>query len=621
MSKKVTKLIADNAINKLYLENNHNWICEVLERNKNNMDKIALFYRGNKITYREYFNRVKEYAKALKSLNINQDSEVPICFNGNTPELVYLLGAVSLIGARIMPFGMGMDSEYTKDVILNTKSKVAFIQSDNYKELKPILDKANIEKIIVTTLCDSLPVNEKNEKYDPFIKIDSRFSNFTDNVNALKQEDNKVMSIDDFLKNGTCYIGKLFFKRGLDDEFTTTFSSGTTNTSRPKAIVHCNRSYIIMGRFHDVDLSEAPSMKGLKVLSLIPPFSNTDLVTSVSDPLMQGGTCLLEPIYNVNFFPYSLQINKPTFAVATTSFWINAMKKYLSEKEFKNCNLKFLMAAFAVGEGTSIGEEKFINKGFNKLRMGMSISPIPLTLSIAGGDCEHGGLFFTMFKALQEKNPFNNKPVGMNYFKMVEPKIFNENGCECNPYEIGMLVANSPCTMKEYKNNSEANKKFYYIDNNGKKWANCGVFAYKNDKGRIFMKSRYDKKLISFPPFLIADEILLDTKNIMSCNITVNNDNENLYYIASIEFQPFKRINQEKVINSAISRCENKFGKEITDRLFFKVFNNDNSYPLTHCGKRDTSFLDTLTPIDCLIQNTESEKTLNEISRKLLKEN
>ena len=54
---------------------------------------------GDILTYGEMFEHMKEYAKSLRQQGIEKGMEIPICMS-NTPELVYLLGAISMIGAK-----------------------------------------------------------------------------------------------------------------------------------------------------------------------------------------------------------------------------------------------------------------------------------------------------------------------------------------------------------------------------------------------------------------------------------------------------------------------------------------------------------------------------------------
>ena len=45
---------ANEIIKSIYESRNHSWYVESYERNKNNLDDIAIIYRGNKITYGKY---------------------------------------------------------------------------------------------------------------------------------------------------------------------------------------------------------------------------------------------------------------------------------------------------------------------------------------------------------------------------------------------------------------------------------------------------------------------------------------------------------------------------------------------------------------------------------------
>lgn len=130
------------------------------------------------------------------------------------------------------------------------------------------------------------------------------------------------MFSSEFLNLGKEYKGNYIEKVNLDDEFTITYSSGSTNSSRPKAIVHDVKSYIVMGIYHDPKISKVPSMKNLRMLAHIPTHSNTNIMSCITDPLMQGSEIAVEPIYAPDHFVYSLLINKPSFVTATRSFFV-----------------------------------------------------------------------------------------------------------------------------------------------------------------------------------------------------------------------------------------------------------------------------------------------------------
>lgn len=69
-------------------QNNDSWFHDIYQRNKDNLEATALWYRGTNISYQEMFKEVNRYAKALYKLGIRQGDEVSACLS-NTPELIY----------------------------------------------------------------------------------------------------------------------------------------------------------------------------------------------------------------------------------------------------------------------------------------------------------------------------------------------------------------------------------------------------------------------------------------------------------------------------------------------------------------------------------------------------
>lgn len=578
------KFIKD-VLNDLQQNHNHSWYDELYLRNKDSLNDIALFYRGTEITYGEMFDKMMDYAKSLRSMGIGEESEIPICMS-NTPEFVYLLGAANIVGAKVNIFAHDFDPEYLKDIISNCNCDTIFLEDNNYEFLKNIINQTQIKNVVMSSLSHSL--SDKSKEYK---KYNDKFEKFTNKIPFYENKDG-VVSIDEFEKFSTVYDGIVKSKHtGLDNEFTITYSSGTTSNS-PKQIVHTIRSFITIGRCHDPEIQKTMSMKKFTVQALIPTFSNTDIISSISDSLMQGSKVALEPIYDKDFFIDSLEINKPNYVVATKSFWLATFKKIFFDKKYSNKKMPYLLIPFAVGEGMDLGEEKFINKGLRKVSAGSDKVPFPvspITMSIAGGDCEHGGIFWLLYRSIQSKKPSNllKKEVpGMKAFQMVEYAILDENGNHLEPYQFGRLVANSPCTMKKYKNNPDATKKFFIKDANGKVWGDCSVYSYIDSQGRIHMKGRIPDDKTDIPEFMISDIVSLDTKNIMSCETIMCDDVYNVH----IEFQPKIKINKLKVLVSAINRINNKLGNKLSKKLVFTI-HNINGFELTHSGKRDTTLL------------------------------
>ena len=564
------------------LEKNHNWSIydEIYDRNKNGLERTALFYRGTNITYGEMFDKMNEYAKSLVANGVQPGNEIPVCMS-NTPELVYLIGAASIVGAKLNIFGEEFDKEYITEIINDCNSPVIFVGDNKYEEIKESIENSKINNIVMTSLKDSF----KNG-VDLYEKID----NFQNNIEIYKKENSNIKSMDEFIVKD--YAGEYKHNSKLDDEFIVTYSSGSTNSSRPKAIVHSHRSYVTMGTFHDPKVSGTPSMKNLRVLAQIPSHSNTNIMSCITDSLVQGSTVCLEPVYDKDFFMTSLLINKPDFPCATKSFWVYLSKKVMKLKEEgKNIKFPFLLAPMSVGEPLSKGEEKFCNKMLKMTKAGTSHSHTPssvVSMCVAGGDCEHGGIFFIMFRSLMAKVkgiPKDEYDI-LRTYSMVDIIAVDENGNVLEKGQTGRLYAASPCNMSRYKNNDEANKKFFK-EHNGKIYGDCSVYGYIGAKDYIHVKGRMSE-FSKIPPYQIADEILKDTKNILSCEV-IEQENEDYgkVYVAHVEFQPNMRNSDAVALMSAIHRCKLKFTKQISDKIIFRVRSFNESFPLTGCGKRN----------------------------------
>ena len=67
-------------------------------RNKDNQNDVAINYFGNKIKYKNFFNKIEETAKALQANGVKKGDIVTIC-SITTPEVVYLFYALNRLGA------------------------------------------------------------------------------------------------------------------------------------------------------------------------------------------------------------------------------------------------------------------------------------------------------------------------------------------------------------------------------------------------------------------------------------------------------------------------------------------------------------------------------------------
>ena len=591
----------------LEVNHNHSWYDEIVLRASKRPDSLALFYRGTKISFREMIKKADDLAKAMKDAGIEPGDNIP-AFLSNTPETVYFLLAANKLGARVNLMSNSFDKNYINQLLDSSSSKLLFITDDQYSNIKDVIDNRTFDKIIMSSLADSLPADPtKCDEYEPSL---DKYYHYECLRNKYELEDNRIVSFVDFNEYGSKLNIDVQSTGDLYTEFLHTYTSGSTRVGYPKPLTHTNRSLIVSGRFHDSELSGNPDLVGLRGMAHIHTDSNTDIITCISDNLMQLWSVALEPEYSNETALDAIFLNKPNYLNMTVSHLLYAFKEYLIDKRFHENGvgrkMPWLFACFGVGEPMSAGEEKFLNKGLRIARAGSGVKingvSLPFTTaSIGGGDTEHGGIYYTLWKALYDKiNYFRLKDhvTGMNPESYVQISAFKmlEDGTyiECDYNELGIIASNSATTLSHYLNNYDKTKELIIKDEHGREWVSNNVLGYIDELGGVHVKGRVDYKLkldenTEIYPFIIDEEIQKDTKNILSCT---SNNTEEGRVVVNIQFQPDKKKSDSAIIKSAVDRIYSKYGYDISDLVSFRIIPVMESFPETASGKRSINGLE-----------------------------
>lgn len=587
---------------------NHSWYTEIYNRNKDNLDAYAIFYRGNRITYGEMFQKVDNLSKAMIGAGIKPGDEIPCCLS-NTPELIYIMLAANKIGARLNMFGPNYDKRYIDSILADASNKLIFITDNNYEDVKGVISNHSFNKEVLISLADSLP--EDPSKCDEYVPELDSYYHYENKAKKFKSVNQNIELFNSFLDNYDKSIDSYTHEGHLNDIFTVTYTSGSTRKGFPKAMYHSNRSYIVGGIFNTSKLTNTPTIENVRSLAHIHSDSNTDLITSISDTLMKGAEVAMEPEYSKQSSLDVMVINNPVLYTGTTSHLVAAAKQYLIDKKFNNeknkRKLGRQLVTIAVGEKKSKGEEKFINTFLRKAKAGSQVEvhmdnglkiKLPFgPLSFGGGDTEHGGLFYTLQLLLKRiKYAYKGKKFdyGMDTvpFATVTALKLNENGEyeECDYNEKGIIVANSITNMVGYKNNKEKTKSKILRDNLERDWLSCDVYGYVNEFGNPIFLGRIEDTIKldngnEYPMYIVDDIVCMDSKNVLSCS-AINHKDEDII-VLNIELCPLRKSNDEKVLDSIRNRCKQSLPEEIYNKLYFRLMDTSNSYPLTGSGKRN----------------------------------
>jgi len=251
-----------------------------------------------------------------------------------------------------------------------------------------------------------------------------------------------------------------------------------------------------------------------------------------------------------------------------------------------------LLFAFGAGEGMSVNEEKFLNKGLKKAKAGTKFIPTFLkstVMSAAGGDCEHGGIFYTLFRSLREKkiSPNCHQEAGLKLMDFAELAVLDNNGSYCSKGEYGRIVANSGCSMEYYKDDPEATKKFFIQDAYGKTWGDCCIYGFVDNKNKVHIKGRIPKEGEKLPTYLINDVVLNDQVNILSALTVHVTENDDDYYIVHFEKMPESKKSDECIMKDILLRIQQSFGNDISSKILFRIHSFEESFAVNNSGKRD----------------------------------
>lgn len=590
---------------------NQSWFYQLKRILQQNPERVCIRYRGTEITGKELIKNVERLASALVKKGVKENDVIAVCME-NTPEYIYVKCALNYIGAICNSFVPNYTDNKLDEILNNSSKKVIFITDCNYGKIRNKIGK--FENIFLNSKADSLsqysvPPIEYNENLREQLK---KYYEYKSEVEEIASTEKNIIDMNKYLAsteiNENLIKGLDERKAKADDICSITYTSGSTSDN-PKGMYHTNSSIIISAIRHRKEVSGTASMEGLSSLFNIHSDSNTGNITQCLDILFQGGIVLPEPEYSIDSFLDVLYINKPNIAASTTSFFVSAAKqakKYYIENKIEK--MQWLFVPVAVGEGLTKKEEKFLNsflhyvkagKGF---KIGGLVMPISTVMSIGGGDCERGGIFFTILKSIKEiKNKITNKgEKGLESYPDVNICALNPVTLEELDYgQTGIIVTSeTEGTLKGYTGN-DANISTIIIDKYGRRWCNMNVEGSVNKDGSVKIIGRYTPKIELANGIKLSLNELNDKisslKRIFSVSSNVINiDGENTIIINYIpckedEDRQYK-INditpeiEEAIKEDIISVLSKTYGNEILNYIMIRRL---SIFPVTGSGKRN----------------------------------
>lgn len=449
----------------------------IFNNNQDNLDRIALVYYGTKISYRKMFQEISYIAGTLEDNGVKEGDIVTVCMI-NSPETIYLIFALSKIGAVAnMVYGSSA-SEELKKYILDVKSKIVFTLDLFQDKFAQIASETQLEKVVVAGSTGSMSLtNQIGARLFKGIKSiplpdDSRF------ITWKKYFENKRAS------KSICH--------DADAPAVITYTGGTTGGSKGamlsnKGIIAVAQQYII---------GEKELRRESIWMQVLPLFIAYGVTCSLMIPLTVGMTLVVRIPMSESIADLYKKF-KPNHIMYGPAYW----EAFADANE--NLDLSNLIAPITGGDALHATAETKINDYLKK-------HGSPYLLMNGYGMTEVGAAVSVNYKHVHE---FGS--VGMPFVKNVISAFDTETGQELQYGERGEICIQTPSMMLGYVNNSEETNSIIKRHEDGKLWVHSGDLGYITEDGFVHISGRLKRYMMYIANGLQKKIFSLDIEKVL----------------------------------------------------------------------------------------------------------
>jgi long-chain acyl-CoA synthetase len=535
--------------------------CTIYEyiwnRNKECLDKPALNYFDKRITYRQMFSYIDRAAKAFSAIGVQQGELVSICML-TMPETTYTIYALNKLGAICNLIEPRTNAELIKDRINATHSRVLVVVDVFLPKIMQIVDKTQLEQIIVVPLAESMSLAYKvgfsctKGRKIPGIPADKRFRYW----NA-------------FIKSGTDqdFISAPYQK---DAPAAIIYTGGTTGI--PKGALLSNDGMVTMAVESKYT---APRLwEGNRFLGIMPPFIAYGLVFGQFIPFCAGSETVQIPVFDPKKFDELVLKYKPNHVIGVPSFF----EMLADSKKVRKKKLDFLLCAITGGDKLLEGTETHINQFLadhgckHRIMKGYGMTEI--------------GSAATFTSADETNLPGSvGIPARCINVKIIDPA----SGEELTYGQQGEICLCGKTMMLGYYNNDAETQKVMHTHQDGSTWIHSGDIGYVNEDGVVFIVDRIKRMIIRPDGHNVwpsrIEEVAMRHPAVKDCAVVgmPNPENENGKIPTA-----FIVVEDSHEANDALIEDIDRFSKEqLPERDVAMAYRFIEQLPLTLVGKAD----------------------------------
>ena len=426
---------------------------------------IAYEYYGKSVTFRNFYEEIRECAGCLKQQGIKKNDRVAICMP-NTPSAIIMFYAVNMVGA-VCSMIHPLSAEKEIELYLNeSESTILFVLDLVYDKVRNILDNTNVKKVIIGSVGDNLKTIQKL-----LYKYKSR------DQRPILETTNDIMTYPEFLNYGYGYDGEIMCLRKPEDPAVILYSGGTSGS--PKGILLSNLNFNALAL--QSHLMCDPSSEGDSILAILPIFHGFGLGVCIHTALCCGMKVLLIPDFSPKTLAKCIKKNQPNFLCAVPSLFETLAK---SSKFGKN-DLACIKCAVSGGDFMSSDLKKLVDKCLREhgstaeVRVGYGLTEASAATCLTPtGKYREGSIGI----------PFPD-----TYYKIV--KIGTHDEVKRN--QDGEICISGPTVMLGYINNPKETMQALRVHKDGRTWLHTGDIGCMDEDGFVYFKQRLKRVIIS----------------------------------------------------------------------------------------------------------------------------
>lgn len=466
-------------------------IYELIEKTaKTYPSYYAYEYYGKKVTYSEFIIKIKRTASALMELGVKEGDVVTICMP-NTPVAIITFYAVNMIGA-ISSMVHPLSSKNEIEFYLNeSKSKYILTIDLVYDKVSQIVNKTDVEKIIVSSVSDDMSPT----KYALYWFFSGRKNKIVKDEKAIFYKELLNMATYDSEFSG--------IKRKKDDKAIILYSGGTTGS--PKGIVLSNLNFNALAMQLQFAITTELAKPGGSNLAILPIFHGFGLGVSIHTGLYIGIKIVLVPDFSPRKFGSLLKKYNPNFLIGVPTLYEALLKTKLGKND-----LSHLTCCVSGGDVMPPEFKRQIDKFLrdhgakSELRCGYGLTE-------CSGAC-----------ILNPKGKYRDNSVGIPLPDMAFKIVKIGTTREANIMEDGEICVSGPTVMMGYLNNPEETDKVKKRHKDGKIWLHTGDIGCMDQDGFVYYKQRLKRMIVSsgyniYPSYM--EEIICKNEYVDSCAV------------------------------------------------------------------------------------------------------